>query len=115
MQKKNGPSKTERVRLIMCHDGKVAIVRMNAATVSVGDELILLRGKRSAFAKIQAIQSDDVAVDSFVATGGEKLGIELSHRHGRRSFFVELRLTNCDWPYSLLSNSQVSSRRDVDS
>jgi hypothetical protein len=80
MQKKNGPSKTERVVDYVYHDGKVEIVRMNAATVSVGDELVLLRGKRSAFAKIQAIQNDDVAVDSFVATGGEKLGIELSHK-----------------------------------
>jgi hypothetical protein len=61
------------------HENKVAIVKMNSASIRVDDEVVLVREKRSAFAKIRTIQNEGVSVDSFVATGGEELGIELSH------------------------------------
>lgn len=62
------------------HSGRVAIVCMEPTTISSGDEIIIARGDSIRFVRVDSLQRNGVAADSFTATAGEELGFGLSQK-----------------------------------
>jgi len=57
------------------HAGKVAIVKMKPNTITVGDDIVLVRNDRIRIAKILSIQDNDVAANSLTSLDGQEIGI----------------------------------------
>lgn len=59
------------------HAGKVAIVKMTPNTITVGDDIALVRNERIRIAKVLSIQDNDVAVTSLTSLEGQEVGVGL--------------------------------------
>jgi hypothetical protein len=60
------------------HEGTIAIVKMKAATVAVGEQVALIRNGRIVhLAVVRSIMEDDVSRDSIAGQDGQELGIGL--------------------------------------
>jgi HEPN superfamily protein len=62
------------------HAGKVAIVKMAPATLTVGDDIALFRNDRIRIAKVLSIQDNDLAVNSITALEGQEVGVGLDQK-----------------------------------
>jgi hypothetical protein len=57
------------------HAGRVAVIRMMPAILTVGDDIALVHKDRIRIAKILSIQDNDVAVSSLTSLEGQEVGV----------------------------------------
>ncbi len=62
------------------HAGNVAIVRMAAATLTVGDDIAMILDNRIRIAKVLSIQDHDLAVTSLTALEGQEVGVGIDKK-----------------------------------